>query len=68
MLRRLALIFAALFAVLAPAAASAQTFPVRPIKIVVPFPPGGSSWRTAPAPAGTSRWISSPALRPTATR
>ena len=37
----LRLIVLALLAALTPAAALAQTFPSRPITLIVPFPPGG---------------------------
>jgi tripartite-type tricarboxylate transporter receptor subunit TctC len=43
MLRLLAAAFLAVLAILAPAPAEAQAFPTRPITLIVPFPPGGST-------------------------
>jgi tripartite-type tricarboxylate transporter receptor subunit TctC len=36
-----------LFTVLAPAFAAAQDYPAKPIRIVIPYPPGGASDLTA---------------------
>jgi tripartite-type tricarboxylate transporter receptor subunit TctC len=35
--------FAAIVFILAPAAAVAQTYPVKPVRVVIPWPPGGSN-------------------------
>src|SRR5258706_5345991 len=42
-LRSLAIVFFAVPALLANSAADAQSYPVRPVRIIVPFPPGGGA-------------------------
>ena len=56
MLRRFAAAFLASLTVLVPGVAGAQSFPTRPVTLIVPFPPGGST--------DTSARIIAEAMRP----
>jgi tripartite-type tricarboxylate transporter receptor subunit TctC len=57
MLRRFTTAFLAVLAVLVPGVVGAQAFPTRPITLIVPFPPGGST--------DTAARIIAEAMRPT---